>query len=294
MIFIDSFGKKEQSMEEMIRIYNEAKEWLESKGINVNPTRFQKNLKLIKSNNIDSIKKEFDFLWANSELHDLCEIYLHLSKINSKKLTDSLKTVVSGPELLQQEKNDGGSIHGRNFTFELYSAARIARCGYGVTFDTDADINFINENRLYHVECKRVVSENNMDTLIDKAIKQIDKRCANNSNDRGIVSLSVTKLVAKAIDLEAKGVHANIDDMQDTMRKLVAKWGQLIQHHYSKKSIKTLGLILHYKMPLRDKETGAATFLNRFSMIHFNNGYENNLLAHDFSEKLRLSIEGTS
>lgn len=131
-----------------------------------------------------------------------------------------------------------------------------------------------------------------MDSLIEEAIKQIDKRCSD--NDRGIVAVSVSKLVYKAIQMEAKGSHADLEKMQEVMRQLVGKWSQLIQHRYSETSLNVVGLIFHYKMPLRDQKTGAAAFLNRFAMVPFNNGNENNILAHRISESLRSSVEGIS
>lgn len=292
MYLIDSFGRNIQTFDETIKKFEEAKSWLESKGIRVNSSRFQKNKKLLLKNSPSTTDQDFELLWANAELHDLSEIHSYLSNIDSSNLTDSLRKIVKGPVLLAQEKKDGGSIHGRNFSFELYTASRLAKAGYDVTFDTDADINFIKSEVLFHVECKRVISENNMDSLIEKAIKQIDKRCSD--NDRGIVAVSVSKLVYKAIQIGAKGSHADLEEMQEVMRPMVGKWSQLIQHHYSQRSSNVVGLILHYKMPLRDQKTGAAAFLNRFAMVPFNNGNENNILAYGISESLRSSVEGLS
>lgn len=290
MYMIDYFGRNIQPFEEAIKNFEDAKLWLESKGIKVNPTRFQKNKQLLLKNSSNKTSEDFEILWANAELHDLCEIHRYLSKIESSNLTESLRKIVKGPELLAHEKEDGGSIHGRNFTFELYVASRLVRAGYDTSFDTDADINFIESDVLFNVECKRVNSENNMNYLIQEAIKQIDKRCSN--NDKGIVAISISKLVHKAIQLEAKRSFADLDEMQEIMSPIVGKWCQLIQKHYSNISPNVVGLILHYKMPLRDIQTGAAAFLNRFSMVSFDNGELNNQLAHRISEALKASIQG--
>lgn len=294
MVFIDSYGLNSRSQEDVEKSYDAAKIWLESKGINVNPTRYQKSRKMALKGGSKNIKEDFDILWACAELHDLCEIHSHLSCIDSAKLIDSLRKSVKGPELLSLEADDGGSIHGRNFTFELYTAARLARAGLEVGFDTDADMKFSIGTNGVHVECKRVISENNMDSLIFDAIKQIDKRCVGSDTDRGVVAVSVSRLVYKAVSQAMKGTAAIIEELQSDMRNNSAKWGQLIQEQFSDKSEKAIGLILHYKMPFRDAKTGASAFLNRFSMIAFNNGLENNAISHALSNMLRNSIEGHS
>lgn len=294
MYLIDAYGRNVETRDDAIERFEEAKSWLEEKGIRVSPTRFHKCKKLICAEAPNSIAEDFDILWAHAELHDICEIHRHLSSINSSSLTESLRKSVKGPELLANEKSDGGSIHGRNFTFELYTGARIARAGYEVTFETDSDINFFDQDVLLHVECKRVISESNMDKLILDAVKQIDKRCSGSINGRGIVAISISRLLFKALGAGANGSYADIDEMQTVMRQLVGKWSQVIQYHFSAKSDNVIGLLLHFKMPFRDQKTGAAAFLNRFSMISFENGYESNLIAHRLSSKFRQSIESRS
>ena len=107
-------------------------------------------------------KPSWDKLWAYTELHDLVEIYENLGNLKSAKLLDLLKTVAKGPSLLREEGNSGGSIHGRNFTFELYTASRLARAEFTTTFDTESDVNFICKDKLIHVECKRVNSPDSL------------------------------------------------------------------------------------------------------------------------------------
>lgn len=294
MYLIDVFGRNEKSFDEVMDSYEEAKRWLEEKGIRVNPTRFEKNRKLIQKVGSANTEEDFRILWANAELHDICEIHQRLATIDSARLTETLRKSVTGHELLSEERNDGGSVHGRNFTFELYTASRIARCGYEVTFDTDSDINFLEDGRLIHVECKRVVSENRLDALIVEAMHQIDKRCEDSPTDRGIVAVSLSKLVSKALNIEAKGTYGDLAEMQKVMRVLIGKWSQLIKLRYSALSVQTIGVILHYKMPLRDSKTGGTAFLNRFSMISFDNSAENKVLEATFSSRMRESVEGVN
>ena len=287
-MYLDSYKTKEKSLNDLIKAYEQAKIWIENKGIRVNVSRFKKNIELIKNNSFKNLKEDYDILWATAELHDIFEIHKWLSKINSNGLTESLKKCVKGHELLRYEKSDGGSVQGRNFTFELYAAARIAKGGYEVSFDTDADINFIERGRLFHVECKRVNSENKMNDLINGALSQINRRCENSASDRGIVALSISKIIFKAIEIEAKKSYANVKEMQSLMRAALFQVSERIQVYCSPKSTKSIGLLLHYKVPFRDINTGMAVLLNRFAMINFDNGYENNQLASAISNRLEL------
>jgi hypothetical protein len=200
--------------------------------------------------------------------------------------------MIGGHHLLSEEKTDGKSVQGRNFTFELYTASRLARAGFDVTFDTDADVNFQIAGSMVHVECKRVNSPDNMHNLIDQAFKQVERRCQI-PDDSGLVAISMSKLVSIALEQESidKGTYADFEELQQYMRVLVGKWGQLLHHHYSNKSKKCFGMILHYKMPFRDRKTGAVAFLNRFSLIGFRSTPENENRVNYLSSKLSNSIQ---
>ncbi|MFS6652685.1 hypothetical protein, partial [Staphylococcus aureus] len=96
-------------------------------GIKVNPTRFQKYKKVIEQSLRASSapydpEEDFNLLWAIVELHDLLDIHQNLRQARDARIVESLRKVATGPTLLEDEQSDGGNIHGRNFTFELYTA----------------------------------------------------------------------------------------------------------------------------------------------------------------------------
>lgn len=270
-MLIDSSKLQQQDFSDMLGRYEEAKTWLEALNIKVNPTRFQHYKKAVEKSLHPSsvpydVERDMNLLWAIAELHDLLDIHCNLRDIQDARLVESLRKIATGPTLLEDEKHDGGSIHGRNFTFELYAASRLARAGLPVEFNTIADANFrVNDIQL-HLECKRVVSENNMDDLIVSACKQIATRCQNNSSDRGVAAISISKLVWKALKEAAPGVHADVAELRLAMMANLDKWGPVITERFKRFNQHTIAILLHYKMPFRRNTDGAAAFLNRFSV----------------------------
>lgn len=255
----------------MLGQYEEAKTWLEALGIKVSPTRFQQYKKAVEKSLLSSatpcdVEQELNLLWAIAELHDLLDIHSNLREVTDPRLVESLRKIATGPTLLEDEKADGGSIQGRNFTFELYAASRLARAGLPVEFNTIADANFRVSNIQLHLECKRVVSENNMEELVASACKQITTRCQNNSLDRGIAAVSISKIVWKALREAAPGVHADVAELRMSMIANLDRWGPVITERFKRFNQHTIAILLHYKMPFRRKSDGAATFLNRFSV----------------------------
>lgn len=255
----------------MLGQYEEAKTWLEALGIKVSPTRFQQYKKAVEKSLLSSatpydVEQDLNLLWAIAELHDLLDIYSNLREVKDPRLVESLRKIATGPTLLEDERADGGSIQGRNFTFELYAASRLARAGLPVEFDTIADANSRVSNIQLHLECKRVVSENNMEELVASACKQITKRCQNNSLDRGIAAVSISKLVWKALREAAPGVHADVAELRMSMIANLDKWGPVITERFKRFNQHTIAILLHYKMPFRRKSDGAPAFLNRFSV----------------------------
>ncbi|RIJ85292.1 hypothetical protein RSP822_17080 [Ralstonia solanacearum] len=293
-MIIDSSKAHQQEFPDMFAQYEEAKSWLENFGIKVNPTRFQKYKKSIEhslrtSSGPYDREEDFNLLWAIVELHDLLDIHKNLKHARDTRVVESLRKVTTGPTLLDDEQSDGGNIHGRNFTFELYAASRLARAGFAVDFDTIADASFSMGDSKVYVECKRVVSENNMEELMASACKQIAKRCQNDPNSFGIAAISISKLVWKVLK-DAPGVDADMEQLRLDMLGNLEKWGPVIIEKFKRFNQHTLGVILHYKIPFRRQSDGAVTFLNRFMLYPLCDAAEPRLLAlKAVSDALHLS-----
>lgn len=292
LLLKDTFSITEKLTQNLMNDYVEAHNWLESIGINVSPSRFNHYRKNIeKSVHPKSVEEAFRYLWMSAELHDICEVHKYLSQVSSQALIQKLRLAVKGPLRLDDESVNAGANKGRNYTFELYCASRLARAGLSVRLDSISDIEFSLGDTRCHVECKRVYDEKRLYDLVIEAINQIDKRCITDSSDRGIVALSVSRMVHKAIGMSANGVYADLYEMQSVMRELVGKWGIMFKKIFSNKSDKTVGILLHYKMPFIDRGTGATAFLNRFGLTSFDSGPDNLVFARRVSGLLGNSVE---
>lgn len=293
---IDAFGIIKQDISVMIEKYQMAKDWLEEKNIRISSSRFDQYISVIKKGILDnklekSKENDSKILWAMAELHDLLEIYEHLNSFNDERVSESLRKIKKGPLLLLDEPNDGGAIHGRNFTFELYAASRLLRANLDVSYQSEADINITLMDKLLHLECKRVVSENNMDNLIQKAIDQIETRCLDNSEDRGIIVISLSKIFWKAQTELNLGFYADEKEMQQFLIPCAEQIAHEIHVRYANSSEKILGCLFHYKVPFFRKNNGLPAFINRFSYITFSElGTNNKELSDKFSAYLKGSV----
>ncbi|WP_152607698.1 hypothetical protein [Aeromonas hydrophila] len=291
---IDSHGVVIQDIQRMLQKFEEAKSWLESFGLNVTSARFQKYKKIIANKYLSDIFRgltDIDVLWALAELYDILEIYQFLESADKNQIKSALKHVNSGPYLLSDEKNDGGTIHGRNFTFELYTAARFIRAGIAAEFVTDADINFIFEDAGILVECKRINSESNMENLISKAFEQIKKRCSVENNTFGLIAISISKLIWKIQKDLGQECYGDIEKIQKNMAIFANDFSYNLRSIYEDETPACIGIIFHYKVPFFRKENGFPVFINRFSYVPFTkHSFGHKKLSSSLSKALRSSV----
>lgn len=278
----------------MLIDFDKAKEWLEQKRLRIERSRFCKYRKIADDYflKLKGVKyKETEILWAFAELHDLLEIYNFLRVVEESKVNDSLRKVITGPVLLADEKKDGGSIHGRNFTFELYTASRFLRAGLDVFFKSEADINIQIHDITLHVECKRVVSEGNLDNIIKRAIAQIDTRCKGNPKDRGLVAVSISKLLFKEQEERRIGHRYYCDHISSILHESSLVFGEELSARFRYISDKNIGIVFHYKFPFFSNENGYPHFINRFSYVPFSSiGTVERDISDYFSKSLKETI----
>ncbi len=278
----------------MLINFDKAKEWLEQKKLRIDRTRFCKYRKIADDYflKFKGVKyKETEILWAFAELHDLLEIHHHLNLVEDSKVEDSLRKIIAGPVLLADEKKDGGSIQGRNFTFELYAASRFLRAGLNVFFKSEADINIDIQGTLLHVECKRVVSGNNLENLINGAIDQIEKRCQSCHNDRGIVVISISKILFKEQENNTLGYLYEHKNISSLLHASSLRFGDDLSLRFRSVSNKNLGIVFHYKFPFFNIRNGYPYFINRFSYVPFSErGSSDREISDYFSKSLKETI----
>lgn len=293
---IDAVGKKEQMFEEMLNNYDNAKVWFEGLGIKIALGRFQSYRELIdqslKDGKLNSPDvNDSDTLWAIAELHDLLDIYEYLNGLDPSIIKKTLNWLKKGPALLSDEPNDGGGIHGRNFTFELYTTSRFLRAGLDVGYHSEADVNISLLNTLIHVECKRAVTKSNIEDLIEKAIYQIDRSCKGNPSDRGLIVLSLSKLFWKAQEELNQGNVADESELQSLLEPISQTIAETISAKYCNKSENVIGLVFHYKVPFYRRSNGFPAIINRFSFVTFSaHGTNNRSISDKLSEHYKQSM----
>lgn len=288
----DRFTPSLAPMRNLLDRFSLARDWIESHQIRVDASRFDEYKRVIErgiaSGSLDLTSEDMPlFQWACVELHDLLDIYDNLQAHKHPQFLASLKKLVKGPSLLQSETPDNASIHGRNFTFELYTASRLARMGFDVYFDGISDVRFETDSASVHVECKRAIGVDNLDSLIDKGFSQIRKRCDKESKkfECGIVSLSLSRYVFQILSDQGPLVCTQ-EQIQNEMRRLLGTWGQYFVPNFSRNLPTGVGILVHYKLPFWSTDNGCLTMLNRFFMYELakasDRGYE---VLRTFREK---------
>lgn len=119
-------------------------------------------------------------------------IFEQLCKLKRNQLhLKPIKESLNGPLLPHDEGKDGGSIHARNFLFEIELAARLQARGVSIiSFD---DIEFDFEGTIVNVQCKRLHSSTRVQDNLDKVCEQIAKRISD-TKKRGIIAVGMGKI----------------------------------------------------------------------------------------------------
>ena len=299
-MLVDSSRLHTQSYEDMLRQAHEAGTWLVEQGVRVNATRYALHLKEIRQWLKSPVGYKFqpdkckEHLWRLAEVEDVLQISTWLKQISDRRFLQTLKNITSGTELLADEGTTGGSIHGRNAAFELFTAARIARAGIPVTFHTDADITAIVGGQHVAIECKRVLVAESMEDRIKDAHSQIKRRIKAGEAARGIIAISVSRLVHDVFMGEGFGIAADPPTLAGEARQMLERWGDVCLERFSGLSDEVAAIIFQYKMPFLDENTYAPVFLSRFAHFPLSHGRnaENDAINLGMREALASSVRG--
>ena len=202
MILPDFIHKKSLKDE-----YADALSWLESLGIDYRSTRFakyEKDIELLENIALTDKSKnrnrnaELDSYDSVLEANDLIMIHKGLAKINDNELIEKLKLFAKDPIHSSDEKIPIDFPLARNTGLELLVAAHFALGGYQISFKTIADVVVIDNENVFHIECKRPSKESTIKNNLDKAYKQLKRRYNEFDGplmDRGFVVLSIGKII---------------------------------------------------------------------------------------------------
>jgi hypothetical protein len=272
------WATNQQPSGEELRIASEAAvEWLESHGVRVNGTRVQHLVRgLTRSDGALDARRPIPAqtiaaLWDYAELHDLIVIHQQLKGVRTERFIESLRRISKGPRLLEDERADGGSIAGRNFTFELFCAARFASLGVPVGFETEADATLHIGGERLALECKRLGNIETLERNIEDAALQIRRRIEHGQAASGIAAVSISRAVHQVSIEQNVQPIGDVESLRKGLRQMVANWGPHFYERFSRLSPHLAGILIHYKLPLIDHKTGGATLLSRFTMYALDN-----------------------
>lgn len=274
---VDWANNQQPSAEELHIASEAAVKWLESHGVRVNGTRVQYLVKGLTRTDgaLDARRptpaQTIAALWDYAELHDLLVIHQQLQGIRAERFIESLKRISKGPRLLEDERADGGSIAGRNFTFELFCAARFASLGVPVSFETEADATLQIGGEHLALECKRVGNIEMLERNIEDAASQIRRRIENGQAASGIAAISISRAVHQVSLEQHDQPIGDVEVLRKALRQMVANWGPHLYERFRRLSPHLTGILIHYKLPLIDQKSGEATILSRFTMYALDN-----------------------
>ena len=179
---------------EKLKEIRAAQEWLESLGLTVRNSRYTHAMNTLERGIQDGEvlgDDMIEFQWALEELEEFVEIHKLLGASADTRLIDSLAKSLKGA-LTSAQETAGPSAAGRNYTFELYVAARLKKLGFDVSFEGLADVVVhLTAGKLF-IECKRAMGKNSSN-LLKEAFRQIRTRCENSDGQQfGIVALCLT------------------------------------------------------------------------------------------------------
>lgn len=243
--------------------FNQCLEWFKSFGLKINITRlykYKKDLNLLidaynSRTTEDLIKKEkfADISNAFYEIREILDIYSGLKKIElNEELKKRLKRYIEGPDKINEEKSSSSSNNPRDIGLELFIGSRFLCSGCDVSFKEDGDLEFIFEDRNIYVECKRPTNINRVKENINKAFKQLEKKYKNDTEARGIISISINKIINTKNHLL---VASDISNLSEAMDKKIEYFIRVYEKFWQKNRDKrTVGIIVLFQAQCISKE----------------------------------------
>lgn len=277
--------------------YESALEWLNSKGLNIGPTRLKKyNIhynSLIENwgrETFREIVENKNYASAIHEVHELIEIKEKLEEFDCLQVHENLRKILSGKELYSDEAISVKPSSARDFSFELYMARYFKRAGYQLNFNTVADFNAIDANDSIFVECKRPAKEETMGKNIEKALKQAISRFIENDsrNQKGVAAIDMTHLVNPYHKFM---IVNDIKAASEELKKSDEIYSPVIKRHFDEYGEHCLSVILHWRMPaFYVKEQSVGLYGRCYSVPIFKEGTNSEDVFNRLNQKLMDSV----
>jgi hypothetical protein len=288
---------KQERLDITLRKYQEALDWLEKKGFNVKSSRLAKYDKSYQKLLDNWGKETFREIIENKsysssvyEVYEINQIHQRLMEFDSKEANESIKKILAGVELYEEDNLKTKPSPARDFSFELYMASYFKRAGYRLSFNTVADFNAYDKKDSFFVECKRPAKEETFGKNIEKALKQSVKRFVSGNKlcQKGIAAIDISHLLNpnhefKVIeDLNKTSDHLNIAD---------EIYSPMIKEHFDKYGENCVAVILNWRLPLLHIPKQQLGLYNKvFSVPIFNPKSTSEEAFNRLSKKLTNSV----
>ena len=220
--------------------YWKAIEWLKTKGLNINNSRYVSIMRDLGEFSIGEYPSEL--IWGMSEVDTLYRVYLDILS-NGYFDGEDLRKLLNGSKFLNDEKL-GGAENSRNYLFELILAGIFAKSGAKIDFNTVADFRFkLPQGSTGYVECKRISSHTQLKKRIIEAYEQVQLRCA--ENDVGIVGIDFSRLMWEHFNGQL--VCSSLQDIASFLKTAFYEIVKNINNRYE--SNNTIMIIGYYCVP---------------------------------------------
>jgi hypothetical protein len=231
-----AFNFERIRFEKQFEYLDNTKKWLKIIGINTANTRFDKiynyNKRIIEHDNNNSLNKlleEYDNLELSLALVDASSFINIYQAFKDEKShihpRAKLKKMLKGPYYSWEEDPLKGDNESRNILFELETAAFFKKAGVEIIGFDDVDFNF--EETKFNVQCKRIFSEKKIEENISESANQFTKRMESQGNIKGIICLSIDKLMAKEqLVFKVK----TLNEIKNNLGKLVIEFSGKYKH----------------------------------------------------------------
>jgi hypothetical protein len=269
-----------ESYEAVFEQYSAAIQWIEDIGVKIGPGRTSHYKKIVgywknsyKTASADEGKKIFpDFVSSMFEIHDFVTIYKTFKKVSPDQLTsivNKLQKAVNGP--INAAEETPKSTTARNFLFEATVAARANRPNNGVKaiLDAESDTGISIEGKKIWVECKRIMTADNIESNARKASSQLEVILKKQvgSGHRGIVALDVSKIFNPGDKIFVSGSDSellkSIDRMMD---QFIKEYSPIWQRVYRRRNRKIIGTIVRFAFMSSSEARNILVYTSQWAM----------------------------
>lgn len=163
---------------------------------------------------------------AYRECIDIYLVYKCFEHVRHPNFIATLSKVVAGKDAPDLEVA-GAS---RNFLFELLVAARFHLAGYAIDFDDTSDVVAKRDGLVVRAECKRLVSEKQLEKRINHAADQLATAMAKADEEAvGIVYIDVSSCVLTGLRQVVKTGDEAEQEMKAAVRRFLVRNANLVE-----------------------------------------------------------------